>query len=279
MRIMITESQLNRLLLNETKQEIITDENLDKAKKIVKKLMSVGFTSQESAAIAGNMWAESQFKSDIKSSNGALGLVQWLGDRKRALITYANYKESTWSDENTQIKFLKFELKDSYKLNNGNFLPGLPEDIKLSNEYESKQFSSAMKGETVQKKAEGFATKVERCGGCGGTIGIRKDSAKRIYDYVNGNYTPKTNSGDKKDVSTTYSIGTTVYPNQTDGYANVRKEPKTESDRIAKILSPNKIGKITKSLTDENKKKWFQVSLDKEVNGNKIGWVRSDVLK
>ena len=67
MRIIITEAQLKRVLLNETKQEVITDEYLNKAVSIVKKLNSRGFNDDESCAMAGNMWAESQFDASIES--------------------------------------------------------------------------------------------------------------------------------------------------------------------------------------------------------------------
>jgi hypothetical protein len=40
MRIIITETQLKKVLLYETKQVVITDEYLDKAKSIVTKLQS-----------------------------------------------------------------------------------------------------------------------------------------------------------------------------------------------------------------------------------------------
>jgi len=282
MRILITENQFKRLLLTETKQGTIIDEYLDKASRIVKKLMGKGFTKQESCAIAGNMWSESKFDASIKSSNGALGLIQWLGDRKKALIAYAKHEESTWSDENTQIDFIYIELKNSYKLSNGDYIPGIPKELKNETWNETIQFKKAMKGETVQQKAEGFATKVERCDDCAGSIPVRKSSAKRIYDFINGDYQPKdkdSKTGEKKTTNDSM-VGKTVSPKKSgDGYVNVRENADRNSDRVAKIISPNKIGKVTETKTDSEGNKWYKVTLLEKVGGYTSGWVRSDMVE
>ncbi len=282
MRILITENQFKRLLLTENKQETITDEYLSKASKIVKKMINKGFTKQESCAIAGNMWSESQFDSSIKSSNGALGLIQWLGGRKKALIAYAKHIESTWSDEDTQIDFMKIELKNSYKLSNGDYIPGIPKELKNESWNETTQFKKAMKGETVQQKAEGFATKVERCDDCGGSIPVRKSSAKRIYDFINGDYQPedkKSKTGEKKTTNDSM-VGKTVSPKKSgDGYVNVREKADRDSARVVKIDSPNKIGKVTETKTDSEGKKWYKVTLSSPVSGYTSGWVRSDMVE
>jgi hypothetical protein len=286
MRIIITETQLKKVLLYETKQEVITDEFLDKAKSMVTKLQNRGFTIDAACAMAGNIWAESQFDSSIESSNGALGLLQWLGDRKKGLLSYAKHKESEWSSEKIQLDYIKIELLDGYKMTNGKQVPNLPSDIKSSDQYEVNQFNSAMKPDTIPQKAQKFAKLVERCGDCGGTIDIRKQSAKRIHDYINGTY-KKTNGNVKSTTSATtkkeekgsHSVGSTVYPKESEGYANVRKDANRESDRVAKIMSPNKIGTITKIKTDDDGYQWYQVTLDKKVDGFTTGWVRSDAIK
>ena len=160
--------------------------------------MGRGFTLDQSCAMAGNVWAESKFDPAIKSPNGAIGFLQWLSDRKKALISYAEHKESEWSSESIQIDFMVIELKDGYKLNNGKYIPNLPKSIKSSDEYEVKNFNSAMKGDTIPQKAHNFAVKVERCGDCDGTLNIRSQSAKRIHDYISGKYVPKNNKENKK---------------------------------------------------------------------------------
>lgn len=282
MRIIITETQLKKVLLYETKQEIITDEYLDKAKSTVSKLQTRGFNIDEACAMAGNIWAESQFDPAIESSNGAIGLLQWLGDRKKALKSYAEHKGSKWSSETIQLDYIKVELLDGYKMTNGKYIPNLPSDIKSSDQYEVNQFNSAMKADTIPQKAQKFAKLVERCGDCDGTIDIRKESAKRIHDYINGTYKKsgnKSTTTTKKEETGSHSVGSTVYPKESEGYANVRKEANRESDRIVKVMSPNKIGKITKIKTDDEGYQWYQVTLDKKVDSFTTGWVRSDAVK
>ena len=273
MKIIITENQLKTILLTETKTIVVPDEKLDRAKSLVDKLMNKGFDLSQSSAMVGNMWIESGFKTDAKSGNGAIGLMQWLGSRKTALIKYAEHKNTEWSDENTQLNFIKVELKDGYELSDGQI-------IAKGGTYEVNQFDDAMKGDTIHKKAENFATMVERCGNCDGTLSNRKQSAKKIYDYINGDYkkTNKATTIDKKETKT-HSIGSTLYPKSSEGYVNVRKEASRDSDRIVKIESPNKIGKITKITTDSNGYQWYKVTLDKLVDGYTTGWVRSDVVK
>jgi hypothetical protein len=275
MRIIITENQLKTILLTETKTIVVPDNQLDRAKSLVDKLKGKGFTLSQSAAMVGNMWIESGFDPDSESSNGAIGLMQWLGNRKSALKKYAEHKGTDWTSENTQLNFIKVELKDGYELSDGQV-------IAKGGDYEVNQFDNAMKGDTIHKKAENFATMVERCGTCDGTLSNRKQSAKKIYDYINGDYkkTDKTTTTttDKKE-SGKYSVGSTIYPKVSEGYVNVRKEASRNSDRIVKIESPNKIGKITKITTDSNGYDWYKVTLDKSVDGYTSGWIRSDAVK
>jgi hypothetical protein len=283
MRIIITETQLKRVLLYETKQQVITDEYLDKAKDIVTKLQNRGFSLDSACAMAGNIWAESQFDPTEKGPNGAWGLLQWTSDRKKALNSLAVHRKVPISEEQLQLDFIKIELKDGYKIG-GEFIPNLPKDIKDAHEYEIDQFNSAMKSDTIPAKASSFAKKVERCGDCGGTLDIRKQSAKRINDYINGTYSKSSTkstptSTTKKEVSGSHSVGSTVYPKESEGYANVRQDPNRGSERIAIVMSPNKIGKITKVEIDGVGNEWYQVTLDKKVGELTTGWVRSDAVK
>ena len=273
MKIIITENQLKTILLTETKTIVVPDEKLDRAKSLVDKLMNKGFDLSQSSAIVGNMWIESGFNASVESGNGAIGLMQWLGSRKTTLKKYAEHKGTEWSNENTQLNFIKVELKDGYELSDGQI-------ISKGGTYEVNQFDNAMKGDTIHKKAENFATMVERCGNCDGTLSNRKQSAKKIYDYINGDYkkTNKTTTIDKKETKT-HNIGSTLYPKTSEGYVNVRKEASRDSDRVVKIESPNKIGKITKITIDANGYQWYKVTLDKLVDGYTTGWVRSDVVK
>jgi len=283
MRIIITETQFKRVLLYETKQSVITDEYLDKAKDIVSKLQNRGFSLDSSCAMAGNIWAESQFDPAAEGYNGAWGLLQWLGDRKKALNSLAVHRKVDTTSEKLQLDFIKIELKDGYKIN-GEFIPNLSKDIKGAPEYEINNFNAAMKSDTIPAKAYSFAKKVERCDDCNGTLDIRKESAKRIHDYINGTYKKSGNKTTptvttKKEDSGSHSVGSTVYPKESEGYANVRKDANRDSDRIAKVMSPNKIGKITKVKIDGDGNEWYQVTLDKKVDGFTTGWVRSDAIK
>ena len=279
MRIIITETQLKRVLLYETKQVVITDEFLDKAKDIVSKLQNRGFSLDSACAMAGNIWAESQFDPTEEGPNGAWGLLQWLSDRKKALNSLAVHRKVDISDEKLQLDFIKIELKDGYKIN-GEFIPNLTKDIKGAPEYEINNFNAAMKSDTIPAKAESFARKVERCVECNGSIPVRRQSAKRIYDYINGTYKKSStkstpSSTTKKEVSGSHSVGSTVYPKESEGYANVRKETNRGSDRIAIVTSPNKIGEITEIKTVGGYQ-WYKVTL---VDGFTTGWVRSDAIK
>jgi hypothetical protein len=154
-------------------------------------LISVGFTKIEAAAIVGNMWAESTFNSTAGTldGNGAFGLIQWRGDRKNALKQYAKLIGKSVSDTQTQIWFLKVELKSGYtsKQSGGKLIPGLAKSITDSPEYEKNMFNRAMSyGPTVQDKALGFAVKSERMGESelAKSKKSRMESAQTIFDKL-----------------------------------------------------------------------------------------------
>ena len=140
MRIIITENQLKTILLTETKTIVVPDNQLDRAKSLVDKLKGKGFTLSQSAAMVGNMWIESGFDPDSESSNGAIGLMQWLGNRKSALKKYAEHKGTDWTSENTQLNFIKVELKDGYELYVSRTMKPL-KDADLDNEIDKGQLS------------------------------------------------------------------------------------------------------------------------------------------
>ena len=78
---------------------------------VVSGLMSRGFSKEESSAIAGNISAESSFKTGVTNSIGAFGLMQWLGSRKQQLFEFAKSQNKDPSDLNLQLDFIKKELK------------------------------------------------------------------------------------------------------------------------------------------------------------------------
>ena len=115
------------------------------AKDLSSKLTQRGFTREEAAAIVGNIWAESGFRTNaVNNTSGAYGLMQWLGDRKSKLIMFANRRQRPASDLETQLDYIKWELKGG-------------------NKYETRQFRKAMGyGPTIADKTKGFAYEVER---------------------------------------------------------------------------------------------------------------------
>jgi len=110
-------------------------------------LMSRGFTREESAAIVGNLWAESGFDTGaVNPKSGAFGLMQWLGGRKNKLIAFAREKGKDVKDIGLQLDYIAWELKGG-------------------NQYETSQFQKAMAyGPDVASKTRGFAHEVERAG-------------------------------------------------------------------------------------------------------------------
>ena len=110
-------------------------------------LVRRGFSREEAAAIVGNLWAESNFKTGIRNpTSGAYGLMQWLGGRYDKLLAFAAEKNKPASDLEVQLDYIAWELKGG-------------------NQYESAQFQKAMAyGPTIADKTRGFAYEVERAG-------------------------------------------------------------------------------------------------------------------
>lgn len=115
------------------------------AKQLLDGLVSRGFTKEEAAAIVGNLYAESGFRTGATNpKSGAYGLMQWLGGRKSRLIQFAKDKGKQASDLQTQLDYIAWELKGG-------------------NAYETSQFQRAMAyGNTISAKTKGFAYEVER---------------------------------------------------------------------------------------------------------------------
>jgi hypothetical protein len=83
---------------------------------IYKQLVSYNFNRGQIAAIMGNMYAESSFKSGVEESNGiGYGLAQWSFGRRTALENFAKTKGVAVSDRAMQIEFLNNEYTATYK--------------------------------------------------------------------------------------------------------------------------------------------------------------------
>lgn len=156
---------------------------------IAQKLVVQGFSKAEAAAIVGNMWAESTLNPTAGKETGPYGLIQWRGDRLDALKKYAELIGGNISDLQTQIWFLKIELKNGYKSSlapDKGLIPGLSKNIKDSPNYEVVMFNRAMSPADVQDKALGFAEKSERMGDAELKLSkkSRMESAQTIYDNL-----------------------------------------------------------------------------------------------
>ena len=84
-------------------------------------LISKGFTKEQAAGIASNLWAESRLNTSAENPKSkAFGLAQWLGPRKKALFEWANKNGKDPYDPQTQLDFMMHEFKTSenqaYKL-------------------------------------------------------------------------------------------------------------------------------------------------------------------
>lgn len=102
----------------------ITADELKKAVNVVNGLVRRGFTKDEAVSLAGNMSVESRFKTDA-SDGSAIGLCQWDGERKKALIAFAKAKGKPYTDTDLQLDFIKYEMKDYYLKH----VNGVPKDL------------------------------------------------------------------------------------------------------------------------------------------------------
>lgn len=118
-----------------------------KGAQLLKGLEKRGFSKEESAAIVGNLWAESGFDTGaVNPTSGAYGLMQWLGGRYDKLTQFAAEKGKPASDLELQLDYIAWELRGG-------------------NAYETAQFAKGMAyGPSVADKTRGFAYEVERAG-------------------------------------------------------------------------------------------------------------------
>lgn len=99
--------------------------------------MSQGFTRNQTAGIMGNLQQEHGFKtSDV---GGGLGIAQWIGGRRSALMGKPNYL-----DINVQLTFLMEEL----------------------NSYERGANAAIRASQSIEEAVVAFQNKFERCGIC-----------------------------------------------------------------------------------------------------------------
>ena len=242
------------------------------AANIANKLIQRGFNVVEAAAIVGNMWAESTLNPFALNSIGAFGLLQWLGPRKKALKKFAKNKGRKETDLNTQLDFIKYELKDRY---NGTY------------SYEANMFNRAMSfGKTILDKAEGFARFSERPNNSELTTSLsaRQNAAHDIYKHLKDVQSKVV----KKPVAGTPVKGQTLYPLKTNtDPVNIRHMPTVNNGWInnieASVSYPTLIGTLDFSQKGADGYIWYHVKISDAVrkldsNAPYYGWVRSNVV-
>lgn len=122
-------------------------------------LVKRGFTKEEAAAIVGNLWAESSFRTGaVNPKSGAFGLMQWAYERKDTLIRRASEMGKSPTDLEFQLDHIAWELRGG-------------------DAYETAQFRKAMSyGSDVPSKTRGFGYEVERAS----DSELRNSMSKRI---------------------------------------------------------------------------------------------------
>lgn len=84
---------------------------------------NLGTNKEQTAAILGNIYAESGFNSKIEedttSNKKGIGILQFTGGRRDSLENYANDKGKDYRDMNTQLEYLVSEFNDPSLWSNG----------------------------------------------------------------------------------------------------------------------------------------------------------------
>jgi len=261
--------RLKTLIVEAAPVNEITKDNLENAKKIVNGLVSRGFTTLEAAALAGNMSVESSvngkwFTTSAQDRAGAYGLMQWQGDREKAIKAYAAYKGKSSTDLSLQLDFVKFELKDGYLLYPGDtsktakeqLIPGIPVGLVYivngsgkptkprvftSADTEVKRFKKSIKG-SVSDTTTALCTNTFRAGTP--HIDRRISNATAIYNYIqkNGSSTeeqPKTKTKNDTESGNVYivksgdTLGGIANKNKTTVDAILKKNPGLNPDKLS----------------------------------------------
>lgn len=88
------------------------------AKEAKNYLVQKGLKPHEAAGVVGNLIQESAMDPGITNSIGAFGLAQWLGPRKKALVSWAKGRGKDPSDLYTQLDYIMEEPMESAKMLN-----------------------------------------------------------------------------------------------------------------------------------------------------------------
>lgn len=102
-------------------------------------------TIQGGGKVQGEQTCDNDCVSKMAANGKALGILQWDGVRRKALIEFARSKGTQWYDINTQLEYLKHELDGSEKGSLSTF---------------------NQSGLSIEEYTKIWESKVERCGTC-----------------------------------------------------------------------------------------------------------------
>lgn len=77
-------------------------------------LVSEGLSPAAACGVMANIEKESSFNPSAGSTSGAYGLCQWTGSRRSNLFSYCSRNGYSSSSVEGQVKFLMYELRNSY---------------------------------------------------------------------------------------------------------------------------------------------------------------------
>jgi len=73
-------------------------------------LITWGYSEVQASAVIGNMGQESGYNPSVVNNIGAVGLCQWLNDRKTNLFNFAGSIQREWTDAEIQVIYACMEL-------------------------------------------------------------------------------------------------------------------------------------------------------------------------
>jgi len=209
----------------------------------------------------GGKW----FTTSAQDRAGAYGLMQWQGDREKAIKAYAAYRGKSTTDLSLQLDFVKFELKDGYllypndktKTAKEQLIPGIPVGLVYivngegkptkprvftAADTEVKRFKNSIKG-SVSDTTTALCTNTFRAGTP--HIDRRISNALAIYKYIQKGEAPtedrpesKTNDDTKSETGNVYvvksgdTLGGIANRNKTTVDAILKKNPGLNPDKL-----------------------------------------------
>lgn len=101
------------LLVSSTKPKFLSPNG----KSVAKFLMRLGYSKENAAGIAGNLYVESRFNPTVVGDSGtSFGIAQWHKSRWERLIDWGKIKGLNINTLETQLKFIDWELNNTERL-------------------------------------------------------------------------------------------------------------------------------------------------------------------